>query len=288
MKREDFKEIKPEYFQACEDILKNDGACITVQCTSCPFYSQNSKNKAACDKNGYAQYLYASKTDETLIKSAKEFLKFRTSIKTVKCVDDNGCIYIGELTKGKIYEVLSEEESLIKVKNNMGEVIKYRKSRFEEVNMKKEKVLELEFQEVFDKVAVRIKYQNETVLKRNEFKDEEIGVISTGYPDFSCKYLYLRGRSKEDDDNVSVITKEKAEEVMQKVHAINEKYGVYKRWRATYGGVYFYINAFGKVIPKSDSRLDGDNKRYYFGNYFRTKEEAERVLDKIKPIFMEG
>ena len=39
--------------------------------------------------------------------------------------------------------------------------------------MEKEKVLEIEYQEVFDKVAIRIKHQNFGVLKRGEFYDEE-------------------------------------------------------------------------------------------------------------------
>ena len=42
--------------------------------------------------------------------------------------------------------------------------------------MEKEKVLEIETQDVFDKVAVRIKHQNFEMLKRGEFYDEEISL----------------------------------------------------------------------------------------------------------------
>ena len=44
--------------------------------------------------------------------------------------------------------------------------------------MEKENVLEIEYQEVFDKVAVRIKYQNFEVLKRGKFYDKETKVES--------------------------------------------------------------------------------------------------------------
>ena len=47
-----------------------------------------------------------------------------------------------------------------------------------------EKVLEIEAQEVFDKVAIRIKYQNFEVLKRGEFEDREIKVLSYNAPEY--------------------------------------------------------------------------------------------------------
>ena len=43
--------------------------------------------------------------------------------------------------------------------------------------MKKEKVLEIEFQSVWDKWAWRITKQNEEVLKRDNFIDEKIDLI---------------------------------------------------------------------------------------------------------------
>ena len=47
--------------------------------------------------------------------------------------------------------------------------------------MEKEKVLEIESQEVFDRVAVRIKYQNFGVLKRGEFCCRSIRLSNCHY-----------------------------------------------------------------------------------------------------------
>mgnify|MGYP000846543020 CR=1 FL=1 len=46
--------------------------------------------------------------------------------------------------------------------------------------MEKEKVLEIEFMPVWDKWAWRIIKQNEEVLKRDNFIDEKIEVMSGG------------------------------------------------------------------------------------------------------------
>ena len=47
----------------------------------------------------------------------------------------------------------------------------------DEQNIEKEEVLKIESQEVFDSVAFRIVYQNEKVLKRNDFVDDNRSVI---------------------------------------------------------------------------------------------------------------
>ena len=101
--------------------------------------------------------------------------------------------------------------------------------------MEKEKVLEIEAQEVFDRVAIRIKYQNFEVLKRGEFEDREIGVVSFNNPcylSYPYNQLHLKGKFKIDDDFIFTVTKEEFENIKNMVEAINEKYGIPKRWRA--------------------------------------------------------
>ena len=70
------------------------------------------------------------------------------------------------------------------------------------------------------------------------------------------------------------------------VDRINEKYGIPKRWRAEKGGIYWFIDTdfSGKVRDLWDQRSTDENVRYNLGNYFKTKEEAEKVkkeLDKF-------
>lgn len=207
----------------------------------------------------------------------------------VKCIDnDDGYL---SLTIGKKYDAIDDGGGYYRITNDKGRSHIYYKERFEEVKeMEVENVLELEYQEVFDKVAVRIKYQNEEVLKRDNFIDEKIGVASISSPDFHMVNLYIRGSNVNMDDYCELITKEKAEEIKEKVHKINEKYGIRKRWRANRGDKYFCItkDLVEFIVDMwTDDRCIPDNKNYESNNYFKTREDAEKVLEKIKKVFKE-
>lgn len=163
------------------------------------------------------------------------------------------------------------------------EFLKFRK----ENKMEKEKVLEVEFQDVFDKVAWRVIYQNEAILKRGVFEDEELRVEAWGYPRFEEGILYLRGNDTRGDYYANMCTKEEAEIIKKRVNNINEKYGIHKRWRAEKGEKYFFVSSDGGIFEDTDDRYDVDNSRYELGNYFKTWKEAQIKLDKIKLIFKE-
>lgn len=148
--------------------------------------------------------------------------------------------------------------------------------------MEKEKVLEIEAQEVFDKVAIRIKYQNFEVLKRGEFEDREIGVVSFNNPcylSYPYNQLHLKGKFKIDDDFIFTVTKEEFENIKNMVEAINEKYGIPKRWRADDGEIYYYIDSYQRILDKTDLRHSYDDMRYEMRNYFKTEEEAQKIID---------
>lgn len=148
--------------------------------------------------------------------------------------------------------------------------------------MEKEKVLEIEAQEVFDRVAIRIKYQNFEVLKRGEFEDRGIGVVSFNNPCYlpsPYNQLHLKGKSKIEDNSIFTVTKEEFKNIKNMVEAINEKYGIPKRWRAEYERQYLTILSNGKIEKIRDYGNIDDNLRYSLGNYFKTREEAQRVID---------
>ena len=67
------------------------------------------------------------------------------------------------------------------------------------------------------------------------------------------------------------------------VDKINEKYGIPKRWRAEKGGIYWFIDTdfSGKVRDLWDQRSTDENVRYNLGNYFKTKEEAQKVKKEL-------
>lgn len=55
-----------------------------------------------------------------------------------------------------------------------------------------------------------------------------------------------------------------------------------KRWRADVGGKYYCAYSTGIVDWHYDNRDESSTNRYNLGNYFRTKEEAEKAVEKIK------
>lgn len=57
------------------------------------------------------------------------------------------------------------------------------------------------------------------------------------------------------------------------------------RWRAIEEDFYYYLNSFADVINTSETNDMPDNVRYNLGNYFRTKEAAQKVADEIREIF---
>ena len=152
--------------------------------------------------------------------------------------------------------------------------------------MEKEKVLEIEYQEVFDKVAVRIKYQNYEVLKRVKFYDEEIKVDSFLVPGYIKEHnmLYVQGEVQSKDNKIFLVDKEDLKKILEKVNKINEKYGIPKRWRGERSDKYFSIFGDSEISETTDNYFPEDQRRYEWGNYFKTLEEAEKVkaeLDKF-------
>lgn len=152
--------------------------------------------------------------------------------------------------------------------------------------MEKEKVLEIEFQEVFDKVAVRIKYQNFEVLKRGEFYDGERKVESDWAPEYikDNNKLYIQGKDESEDSRIFLVDKEDLKKILEIVNKINEKYGIPKRWRGKRSDKYFSIFGDSEISEITDNYFPEDQRRYEWGNYFKTLEEAEKIkveLDKF-------
>lgn len=80
-----------------------------------------------------------------------------------------------------------------------------------------------------------------------------------------------------------LIRNEIIEQLEDVVNAVNEKYGTVKRWRAEKGGIYWFIDIdfSGKVRDLWDQRSSDENTRYNLGNYFKTKEIAQKVKEEL-------
>lgn len=57
------------------------------------------------------------------------------------------------------------------------------------------------------------------------------------------------------------------------------------RWRAKKGEVYFHLIRYEVVVDQKEMGLPCDNKRYKTGNYYKTREAAEKAVEQIREIF---
>lgn len=165
--------------------------------------------------------------------------------------------------------------------------------------------------------SVEIEFQNDTIIERGNFYDEEIGIASIvsdlgiayekaivvennkGNRSFKIgkkgkKIFFIIGEFKDDEDedkyddefpNYLEVNDEELEEIIEKVKQVNEKYGIYCRVPKNHH--YFYVNDLGEIKETRDNRFETDDKRYKIGNYFVTKNRAIVYLKKLL-IFNQG
>lgn len=140
--------------------------------------------------------------------------------------------------------------------------------------MEKETVLEIEFQPVFDKWAWRvIKNKLEPGFEFEYLKNSNANIIRV------CFEFYV-------DENylLSAFEKEKLEKLIK---SINEKYGIPKRWRARNEESYYLIHTDFSVERDKEYYTVTDNKRYEFGNYLKSREEALEYAEYMKKKSLE-
>ena len=149
--------------------------------------------------------------------------------------------------------------------------------------MKKETVLEIEFQPVFDKWAWKIK-KNKIIGGKIEDNEIETSIY------IDCNNFANIDLDKEDsylittNCLVNTAMKDRLEYIVEKV---NEKYGIKKRWRAKYGYCYYYINDIFEVCSYAETFSRIDNAKYETLNYFKTGEEALEYAEYIKKCSLE-
>ena len=179
----------------------------------------------------------------------------------------------------------------------------------------REKVLEVKIDRNIDNKgtnSVEIQFQNDTIIERGNFYDEEIGIASIvsdlgiayekaivvennkGNRSFKIgkkgkKIFFIIGEFKDDEDedkyddefpNYLEVNNEELEEIIEKVNLLNEKYGIY--CRVPKGEVYYYLNDIGKIVKTTDKYSKKDNKRSEIGNYFTSERRAELFKKNLK------
>lgn len=150
--------------------------------------------------------------------------------------------------------------------------------------MEKEEVLKLEYTKINDDYTIAtIVHQNNEILQRDAFYDNELKVISGAKPEFVYPFLYVRGYKTELDNMPFAIPNEHLEFVKEKVKKLNEKYGMPKKWRLKINDKYYYIS-FGSTNSISQNFWGNTfNENQYLDKniIFKTREEAKFVADKM-------
>lgn len=74
------------------------------------------------------------------------------------------------------------------------------------------------------------------------------------------------------------------EKLAEEGYQWNEKKKKIERWRAKSFKYYFIINTFMNIEEVTECNTSADEDLWESGNYFRTREEAEKYCEKIKNI----
>ena len=157
--------------------------------------------------------------------------------------------------------------------------------------MGKENILEIEITKINDTYSLaKVKKMNRKVIE--EKKEYEFGYANSSSlkmnnivrlePNFYsyisdtilCSDLYLNS-----ENDCFTIKNNLVESLELFLQEFNEKYGIPKRWRADYNKMFYFIESYGEANCINDIRAESDTSKYELGNYFKTKEEAQKVID---------
>ena len=162
--------------------------------------------------------------------------------------------------------------------------------------MEKEKVLEMEITKINEmyslakvtkmnrkvieeKKKYKFGYANSSSLETNSELHKDPNFSTYISDTISCSDLYLNS-----EDDCFTIKNNLVESLELFLQEFNEKYGTPKRWRAKAEDKFYFIDSNGCIDYKLDFMHKEDENKYKIGNYFKTKEEAQKVkegLDKF-------
>ena len=78
-------------------------------------------------------------------------------------------------------------------------------------------------------------------------------------------------------------TRNKYEEIEKKIYELEkQRENSYERSRLFNGQLYYFSDSSGSINFDMENYTKTDDRRYEFGNYFETKEEAENLVEKFK------
>ena len=153
--------------------------------------------------------------------------------------------------------------------------------------MEKEKVLEIEIKKINDEYSVfyptklnikELEKAGYTVTEfdvLDEVKKPAINFYFNNKNDFT---ILLNDTSL----NVPFIIENiYIEELKKIVDEYNKKYGIPKRWRAKEGEEYYFLDGKCEIWSTYENKKKIDDAFFKLGNYFKTKEEAQKVKEEL-------
>ena len=142
----------------------------------------------------------------------------------------------------------------------------------------KENILEIEFQEVF---CCFCAWQ----ITKNKIKDEEINHCGVKIISNNIYFLNKHEKVWERKSSMTLLSESDKRKLENFVNYVNE-YCNKQRWRAEEKEEYYYIDEELQVIEQTkELSYACDDRTYNKGNYFKTQEEAEKVLEKLKEFW---
>lgn len=109
--------------------------------------------------------------------------------------------------------------------------------------------------------------------------------------EFSNKHGYLyMFLDKEKGIMIRTLNDERNEvyENLSTEELLSENWEIYEepKWKPSFGEVYYYINSNGEIDFSyySDRTINDKRRVYSIGNFFKTDEEADHMVEKLKVI----
>nr|DAN81205.1 MAG TPA: hypothetical protein [Caudoviricetes sp.] len=142
----------------------------------------------------------------------------------------------------------------------------------------KEKILEIEFQEVFG-------YAYAWQITKNKIKESEINYNGVKIVENKICFWNKFEKVWERKSSMTLLSEAEKRRLEDFVNYVNE-YCNKQRWRAEEREEYYYIEEDELSIEKTQELSYAcDDRNYDKGNYFKTQKEAEEVLEKLEEFW---
>lgn len=118
----------------------------------------------------------------------------------------------------------------------------------------------------------------DTFISRSGFRLE-----SRSCPQSEKDRLFVRGSDSRKVDTPLTVSVLHFAKIMEAITEYNETDGEgYEKPWPQYGKTYLWVDSTGFIQESDYDNAQRDNERREFGNFFRTREEAEAAIERVK------